>query len=114
MSIYKNGSIDQTRALHRIFGALVLSVGLRVTSAHLGARVERSTTVSNILLKFAMLFLWPLSSIKSKDEYFDAIIVIFAFGSKLRTNHHEDHRSRNFTGNSHLRDELEDEDVLVF
>jgi hypothetical protein len=67
MSVYENGSIDQTKALLRIFDALAISVGLRESfrHPHISAHAERLPTVSGISLEIAMLILCPFTSSKT-------------------------------------------------
>jgi len=75
VSIYENGSTDQTKALLRIFDALTRSVGLRMTirtsTRTRGAfnhRIEYLAEVRNQALN-------PLHELRdSHNEYFDTVI----------------------------------------
>jgi len=75
VSIYENGSSDQTKALLRIFSALTRSVGLRVTihtsqrtRGQFNHRIEYLAEVRNSAFV-------PLHELReSENEYFDSII----------------------------------------
>ena len=75
VSIYENGSTDQTKALLRIFDALARSVGLRVTirtsqrtRGAFNHRIEYLAEVRNAAFV-------PLHELRSSEnEYFDTII----------------------------------------
>lgn len=75
VSIYENGSNDQTKALLRIFSALTKSVGLRVTirtsqrtRGQFNHRIEYLAEVRNSAFV-------PLHELRdSENEYFDTII----------------------------------------
>lgn len=75
VSIYENGSTDQTKALLRIFDALCRSVGLRVkiqtsmrTRGAFNHRIEYLAEVRNAAFV-------PLHDLRnSENEYFDSII----------------------------------------
>lgn len=75
MSIYENGSTDQTKALLRIFDALTRSVGMRVTirtsmrtRGAFNHRIEYIAEVRNAAFV-------PLHELRdTENEYFDTII----------------------------------------
>lgn len=75
VSIYENGSKDQTKALLRLFDALCRSVGLRViirtsarTRGQFNHRIEYLAEVRNAAM-------YPLHELAaSQNEYFDSII----------------------------------------
>lgn len=75
VSIYENGSTDQTKALLRIFDALTRSVGLRVmirtskrTRGQYAHRIEYLAEVRNA----AMVPLYDLRD--AENEYFDTVV----------------------------------------
>ncbi|KAJ7628361.1 capsular associated protein [Roridomyces roridus] len=75
VSIYENGSTDQTKALLRIFGALTRSVGMRVTISSstrtrgaFNHRIEYLAEVRNTAFV-------PLHELRdAENEYFDTIV----------------------------------------
>lgn len=75
VSIYENGSTDQTKALLRIFDALTRSVGMRITIRQ--SRRTRGAFAHRIeyLAEVRNSALTPLYELRdSENEYFDSII----------------------------------------
>jgi alpha-1,3-mannosyltransferase len=74
VSIYENGSTDQTKALLRIFDALARSVGLRITirtsMRKRGAFVHRIEYLAEVR-NSAM---GPLHELRDEGEFFDTVV----------------------------------------
>jgi alpha-1,3-mannosyltransferase len=76
VSIYENGSTDQTKALLRIFNALARSVGLRMTIRTSIRRRGKFVHRIEYLAEVRNSAMTPLHELRDNGEFFDTIVFL--------------------------------------